>query len=150
MFSNKVSRKISLRKEMEIFIWAWFEDHNLERVSQKALRTVLPIRSQYTVIEELFWDRGLYIKRCITDILHNPDLSVAPYQERMLSLRSCLKRMLLLVFGNFCQWGRVGWFKYGYTMYSRGKEEKKRKRKFYLNFFCLAIKCEFCFTKEWN
>ena len=98
MFSNKVSRKISLRKEMEIFIWAWFEDHNPERVSQKALRTVLPIRSQYTVTEEFFWDRELYIKRCITDILHNLDLSVALYQERMLSLRSCLKRMLLLVF----------------------------------------------------
>ena len=98
MFSNKVSRKISLRKEMEIFIWAWFEDHNPERVFQKALRTVLPIRSQYTVTEEFFWDRELYIKRCITDILHNLDLSVALYQERMLSLRSCLKRMLLLVF----------------------------------------------------
>ena len=98
MFSKKVSRKISLRKEMEIFIWAWFEDHNPERVSQKALRTVLPIRSQYTVTEEFFWDRELYIKRCITDILHNLDLSVVLYQERMLSLRSCLKRMLLLVF----------------------------------------------------
>ena len=38
------------KKEVEIFIRAKFEDYNLGRATQKALRTVLPIRSQGTVV----------------------------------------------------------------------------------------------------
>ena len=38
------------KKEMEIFIWVKFEDHNPGRASQKAPRTVPPVRSQGTVI----------------------------------------------------------------------------------------------------
>ena len=38
------------KKEMENFIQAKFEDYNPGRASQKALRTVPPIRSQGTVI----------------------------------------------------------------------------------------------------
>ena len=37
------------KKEMENFIRAKFEDYNPGRASQKALRTVPPIRSQGTV-----------------------------------------------------------------------------------------------------
>ena len=36
---------------MENFIQAKFEDYNLGRAAQKALRTVLPIRSQGTVTQ---------------------------------------------------------------------------------------------------
>ena len=50
------------------------EDHNLGRASQKALRTVPPLRRQGTVIW-VFRYRGLYIKWRIIDSLHNPDLS---------------------------------------------------------------------------
>ena len=70
---------------MENFIEAKFVDYNLGRASQKALRTVPQVRSQGTVIE-VFWDRGLYNKRCIIDSLHTPYLStivvshVAPYK----------------------------------------------------------------------
>ena len=46
---------------MEIFIQAKFEDYNSGGASQKAVRTVPPIRSQGTVMW-VFWDRGLYIK----------------------------------------------------------------------------------------
>ena len=60
---------------MEIFIQAKFEDYNSGGASQKAVRTVPPIRSQGTVMW-VFWDRGLYIKWCIIDSLHDPDLSV--------------------------------------------------------------------------
>ena len=63
------------KKELESFIQAKFEDYNLERASQKALRALLPVRNQGTVIK-VFWDTGLYIKWCIIDSLHNPDLSI--------------------------------------------------------------------------
>ena len=38
------------KKEMESFIRAKVEDYNPGRASQKALRTVLPIRRQGTVV----------------------------------------------------------------------------------------------------
>ena len=60
---------------MEIFIQAKFEDYNSGGASQKAVRTVPPIRSQGTVMW-VFWDRGLYIRWWITDILHNLDMQV--------------------------------------------------------------------------
>ena len=37
------------KKELETFIRAKFEDYNLGRASQEALRTVPPVRSQDTV-----------------------------------------------------------------------------------------------------
>ena len=42
---------------MENFIGAKFEDYNLGRASQKALRTVLQVRSQGTVTEVFFRQR---------------------------------------------------------------------------------------------
>ena len=39
------------KKELESFIQAKFEDYNLERASQKALRALLPVRNQGTVIK---------------------------------------------------------------------------------------------------
>ena len=56
------------KKEMRNFTGAKFEDYNPGRASQKALRTLLPIM-------QVFWDRGLYIKRCMIDGSHNIDLS---------------------------------------------------------------------------
>ena len=41
---------------MEIFIQAKFEDYNSGRASQKAVRTIPPIRSQGTVMW-VFWER---------------------------------------------------------------------------------------------
>ena len=38
------------KKKLEIFIWAKFEDYNSGRASQKALKTVVLVRSQSTVI----------------------------------------------------------------------------------------------------
>ena len=35
---------------MENFIWAKFEDYNLEQAFQKALKIILPVKSQGTVI----------------------------------------------------------------------------------------------------
>ena len=63
------------KKEMETFIWAKFEDYNPGNASQDAMRTVLPIRSQGTVTW-VFWAGELYIKWCVIDSLHNPDLSL--------------------------------------------------------------------------
>ena len=63
------------KNEMENFIQEEFENSNLGTASQKAWKTVPPIRSQSTVIG-IFWNRGLYNKWCIIDSLHNPDLSV--------------------------------------------------------------------------
>ena len=78
-----VSEKLNSwsKKKMENFIWAKSEDYNLARASWKAPRTVLPSRSQGTVMY-IFWDRGLYIKWPIINSPHNPDLSiiVAPYK----------------------------------------------------------------------
>ena len=59
---------------MENLIHAKFSNYNWGSVSKKALRTVIPIWSQDTVIK-VFWDRRLYIKWYIIDSLHNPDLS---------------------------------------------------------------------------
>lgn len=61
--------------KLKIFIQEEFEDPNLGTASQKARKTVPPIRSQSTVIY-IFWNRGLYNKWCIIDSLHNPDASV--------------------------------------------------------------------------
>ena len=49
---TRVEEKLISRskKEMESFIQASFEDCNLGRTSQKALRTVPPVRSQGTGI----------------------------------------------------------------------------------------------------
>ena len=38
------------KKKLEIFIWAKFKDYNSGRASQKALRTVVLVRSEGTVI----------------------------------------------------------------------------------------------------
>ena len=101
---------------MEIFIQAKFEDYNSGGASQKAVRTVPPIRSQGTVMW-VFWDRGLYIKWCIIDSLHNPDVSdiVAPYKIKAeyYLLRSCLvdtmKMLLLSIEQVFLLMGKFGW-----------------------------------------
>ena len=65
-------------KQMETSIWADFEDYNPGGASQKALRTVEPVRSQDTVIWvpwHMTYDKGLYIKWHIIDSLCNPDLN---------------------------------------------------------------------------
>ena len=46
-------------KEIRNFIWVRFEDYNLRRASQKAPRTVPPVRSQ--VSDKRFWRQMLYI-----------------------------------------------------------------------------------------
>ena len=43
------------KKELENFIQAEFENCNLERASQKALRTILPVRSQDTSLYAFFF-----------------------------------------------------------------------------------------------
>ena len=78
------------------FIWVTFEDYNPARASQKAPRTVLPIRSQGTVMQ-VSWDRKLYLKWHMIDTLHDLDLSlilmghVTPYkiQKQRYLLSSC-------------------------------------------------------------
>ena len=86
---NIVNKKIISwsKKELENFIWAKFEDYNLGRASQKALRTIPSVRNQDRVI--CFF--------CI-DSLHNPDISIIlvchmiPYKNKKDSylLRCCL------------------------------------------------------------
>ena len=61
-------------KEMETFIWVKFEDYNPGNASQDTMETVLPVRTQGTVMW-VFWVGELYIKWCVIDSLHNPDLS---------------------------------------------------------------------------
>ena len=46
------------KKELENFIRAKFKDYNPERASQKALRTVPPIRSQHMVYISFFETAG--------------------------------------------------------------------------------------------
>ena len=58
---------------MKNFIHVKFEDYNLGRASQKALRNVLALRSQDTVICFL---RQRAIHQVMYDGLHNPDLSI--------------------------------------------------------------------------
>ena len=50
----------SPKKEMENFIWASFEDYNLGRASQKALRALLPVRSQNTVYISFLRQRAVH------------------------------------------------------------------------------------------
>ena len=53
----------------------WVKEDCFGNASQDAMRTVLPIRSQGTVTW-VFWAGELYIKWCVIDSLHNPDLSL--------------------------------------------------------------------------
>ena len=76
------------KTEMEIFNQTKLEGYKyksmiykLGRASQKALRTLLPIRSQGAVIQ-VFWDRGLNIKWRIIDSLHILDLSIMSPNNR--------------------------------------------------------------------
>ena len=63
--SMKKKKSVDLRKKWKILSglnWAY----NLGAANQKALRPVLPFRSQSTVIS-VFWNRGLPIQWCIIE-----------------------------------------------------------------------------------
>ena len=65
---------------MENFTQARFEDYNLGRVSQKVLRTTLPVRSPGTG-NNVLRQRGGHHLHIIVSV-YNPDISIilAPYK----------------------------------------------------------------------
>ena len=86
------------KKEMENFIWAKFEDYNLGRAFQKALRTVPPIRSQDAVYidfltEGCTWNDAVLLTVYIIQIrCHYGELCDPPYKikKKCYLLKSCL------------------------------------------------------------
>ena len=99
---NLISRS---KKKNGKFIPDKFEDYNLGRASQKALRTVRPTRSQDIAYLRHFWDRELYIKWHTIDGLPNPDRSaiVVGHVTLYKIKKECyLLRSCLLVQGECC------------------------------------------------
>ena len=108
------------KKELEIFIRAKFEDYNLGRASQKALRTVPPARSQDTVYISFLRQGAVYINEVLLTVymIHIEAPSWWVMRPPTRSRRNAIfQGVVLLLLGECCslwlsmhsrQWERPG------------------------------------------
>ena len=129
------------KKKMENFIRAKLRIITREQHLRNLWELFCPLEVKAQLYK--FLRQGLYIKWCIIDNLHNPDLAPYKIRKECYLLRSCLvdsRRILLFMFEQlFLLMGEVWSMHNADTQCTvEGKEGAKRQRKFFMFKFLLS------------